>query len=255
VFGDYLDNARLRPNAKLKDVLANMQAYERFIGHEGSEHPQLFKRFKEDKEGFDAHYQPLLRVCIYRDKTFCAEWEKISLFLSPWDMRALRRASQAFAIARMVKFYQVEKCLDQAIIIASHIGSEDQILMDAWLRTRIRAAFRDRFIEGVDFVARFKATLLGRSERERLLRAELLRHGLELRSESNTCKRYIEGDTDASLQEVVATVKLITALFTHGGSRCFSKNFTRLRARMARHMKEMRYSCWYQACDAALATR
>jgi len=127
IFGDYLDDARLRPNAKLKDVVANVQAYERFISHEGSQLPHLFKRFKEDEEGFDAYYQSLQRLSVYSEQALGTEWARMSSFLSPWEVKALRRASPTFAITRMVKYCWVKQCLDHAI--STNYGySEGRIL-------------------------------------------------------------------------------------------------------------------------------
>jgi len=100
-------------------------------------------------------------------------------------------------------------------------------------------------MEGIDFVARFTSISRGRAacpERERLLREELWRHGLRLRGDSQFCKNYIEGDTSASLQEVVATMKMTSKLFGHG-HRCFSANHEVLKARMRKFMQERKYSC------------
>jgi len=277
ILGDYLDNKRLHPTTKLRDVVADCKAYGRFITHEGSQYPHLFKRFKQDEMGFDAYYRSWRHACC-RDQILRKEWASISSFLNPMEVSALRSASPSFAMARMVKFFQVKESLHQAMIASqqhqeksSDTGgyySEEDIFDDARLGADVIAVFKDRFrqVEGdggggggfdaIDNITRFHLVFLeaaARSERERLLREELGCHGLDLRRDSQFCKNYIDGDTDASLQEVVATMKISSFLFDHGGHRCFSANRELMKARMKQMMECRLFPCWYQACEAALA--
>jgi hypothetical protein len=84
------------------------------------------------------------------------------------------------------------------------------------------------------------------------LRAELYAHGLVLRSDSKFCSQYIRGTTGASLQEVVATMKLTNHLFTQGGHRHWSRNHWDLESRMRSLMQKGQAASWYDACAAVL---
>ena len=47
---------------------------------------------------------------------------------------------------------------------------------------------------------------------------------LTLREDSRFSAEYIRGDTDASVEQVVAIMKLTALLFQQGGHRCWSQN-------------------------------
>jgi chorismate mutase len=88
------------------------------------------------------------------------------------------------------------------------------------------------------------------SQRREQLIAELHAHGLELRPDSKFCDSYIYGDTSASLEEVVATMKLTTYLFSRGGHRCYSKNHLELKEAMESGVLSGKYGGWYEAFEA-----
>lgn len=83
------------------------------------------------------------------------------------------------------------------------------------------------------------------------LAVELTKHRLRLRPDSKFCSQYIQGTTSASLQEVVATMKLTDYLFTNGGHRGWSQNHFRLENEMRQGMESGKYRSWYDAYDAA----
>ena len=80
---------------------------------------------------------------------------------------------------------------------------------------------------------------------------ELCKHNLVLRSDSRFCLQYITGTTDASLQEVVATMKLTSFLFNMG-HKCWSENHGYLESQMRNRIKAGMDHCWYDACKVVV---
>lgn len=89
--------------------------------------------------------------------------------------------------------------------------------------------------------------------RKEQLKAELAAHGLALRSDSQFCTQYIRGETAASLQEVVATMKLTSFLFGYG-HRTWSRWHVTLENAMRIKMYTEQFSNWYAACENVIQT-
>lgn len=83
--------------------------------------------------------------------------------------------------------------------------------------------------------------------------AELTAHGLTLRSDSAFCRQYIDGETSACLQEVVATMKLTSFLFSRGHY-VWSRWHKTLESVMRHRIRSGATQCWYAACDYVIAT-
>lgn len=79
---------------------------------------------------------------------------------------------------------------------------------------------------------------------------ELRQHGLSLRKDSNFCKQFIQGTTEASLQEVGATMALSAHLFQQGGHRCWSHNVVHLEGIMRKRYGTKEYDSWYDAFES-----
>lgn len=83
--------------------------------------------------------------------------------------------------------------------------------------------------------------------------AELADHGLDLRPDSKFCRQFIRGETNASLQEVVATMKLTSYLFSFG-HRTWSRWHSVLENSMRIRMQTGQFTCWYEACEDTIQT-
>lgn len=79
---------------------------------------------------------------------------------------------------------------------------------------------------------------------------ELRQHGLSLRKDSNFCEQFIQGTTEASLQEVGATMALSAHLFQHGGHRCWSHNAAHLEGVMRKRYGTNECDSWYDAFES-----
>lgn len=86
-------------------------------------------------------------------------------------------------------------------------------------------------------------------KRRKLLQTELEKFGLQLRADSFYCKMFIEGNTNNTLEQVVATMRITSFLFKHGHS-YWSIN----RIRFENTMKEYYIQCsnWYEACEKTM---
>lgn len=83
--------------------------------------------------------------------------------------------------------------------------------------------------------------------------AELKEHGLKLRSDSTFCRQYIRQETTASLQEVVATMKMTSFLFSKG-HRKWSRWHRILENAMRNRIRSGATQCWYAACEYVMET-
>lgn len=89
--------------------------------------------------------------------------------------------------------------------------------------------------------------------RREQLAHELAAHGLTLRPDSKFCRQYIRGETTASVQEVVATMKLTSFLFSFG-HRTWSRWHKTLETAMKIRMQTGQFECWYAACEHVIET-
>lgn len=91
--------------------------------------------------------------------------------------------------------------------------------------------------------------------RRTLLRNELAKHGLTLRSDSAYCAEFIRGDSGPGtcVQQVVAIMRISDALFRRGGRRLWSKHRHRLESRLRFTVRTGLQPDWQLACDAVLA--
>ncbi len=78
---------------------------------------------------------------------------------------------------------------------------------------------------------------------------ELQEHGLELRNDSSFCKAFMQGTTEACVQEVVATMKLSSHLF-RWGHRCWSNNASALESVMRKRYYSGECNDWYSAFES-----
>ena len=92
-----------------------------------------------------------------------------------------------------------------------------------------------------------------RAPRRAQLIAELQSHGLSLRPDSRFCSQYITGETNASLQEVVATMKLTAFLFSRG-HRTWSNWHNVLEGKMKARVRSGESPDWYAACQHVMHT-
>lgn len=83
------------------------------------------------------------------------------------------------------------------------------------------------------------------------LKVELEAHGLNLRRDSRFCQDYITGETNASLQEVVATMKITSFLFARGYL-TWSKWHSEFEREMRRMMTTGQCGNWYDACNRTI---
>lgn len=75
---------------------------------------------------------------------------------------------------------------------------------------------------------------------------------LELRGDSNFCKQYINGTTNACMDEVVATMWLTGQLFDQGGPRMWSASHHACETAMRKSMKDGSASTWMEAARRSL---
>lgn len=100
---------------------------------------------------------------------------------------------------------------------------------------------------------RYAASMQQAPDRRAQLAQELAAHGLTLRPDSKFCRQYIRGETSASLQEVVATMKLTSFLFSFG-HRTWSRWHNTLETAMKIRMQTGQFECWYAACEHVIET-
>ena len=86
------------------------------------------------------------------------------------------------------------------------------------------------------------------AQRRAELLVELASKGLPLRSDSLFCKQYISGESNASVQEVVATMKLTQYLFSFS-HRVWSRLHHSWEARMRTMVRTGEATGWYDACE------
>jgi hypothetical protein len=84
------------------------------------------------------------------------------------------------------------------------------------------------------------------------LDAEMTSRGIQLRFDSRICNEYIRGETDASLPEVVATMKL-SSFLENRGYYSLSRWQVILENEMKNHVRSGATACWYEACDYVIA--
>lgn len=135
------------------------------------------------------------------------------------------------------------KYLDLDIVrrfIYDGVGTQDEIVL----------AVQQQFAADQE---RVKARMQLAPGRKEQLKAELAAHGLALRSDSQFCNQYIRGETTASLQEVVATMKLTSFLFGFG-HRTWSRWHRVLEFSMRIKMQTEQFLNWYAACENVIQT-
>ena len=79
--------------------------------------------------------------------------------------------------------------------------------------------------------------------------AELREHGLTLRSDSTFCQQFVQGTTNACVQQVVATMALSSYLFTFG-HHCWSNNHLTLESIMEKRYDSGECDNWYDAFES-----
>jgi hypothetical protein len=90
-----------------------------------------------------------------------------------------------------------------------------------------------------------------RAQRRAELVQELESKGLVLRQDSRFCSIYISGETNASKEEVVATMKVTDYLFAYG-HRVWSRWHSSLEVGMKRMIRTGEATDWYQACQRVI---
>lgn len=131
-----------------------------------------------------------------------------------------------------------------AIVVAylhDDVGSKETVkkaLQDEKEALRIR---RRQFSESPAYRAQRRAELV----------QELESKGLMLRQDSRFCSIYISGETNASKEEVVATMKVTEYLFAYG-RRSWSRWHSYLEVGMKRMIRTGEATDWYQACDRVI---
>lgn len=80
---------------------------------------------------------------------------------------------------------------------------------------------------------------------------ELRSQGLTLRSDSQFCSHYIAGETNASIEEVVATMLLTNHLFAYS-HRIWSRFHDSFEAGLRRMVRTGEATGWYDACDRVI---
>lgn len=181
----------------------------------------------------------------------------------------------AFLDARLARQHRRQEVMDLAFEMAEHKAWVRQVPMTYWrthpavvgyvdrgyprdtwkdaVKVLFETARRHQFTQENTGVAEATPSLLMylRDVRRDDLTLELTKHRLRLRPDSKFCSQYIQGTTSASLQEVVATMKLTDYLFTNGGHRGWIQNHCRLENEMRQGMECGKYRSWYDAYDAA----
>ena len=94
---------------------------------------------------------------------------------------------------------------------------------------------------------RRQSSLQTRDSRRAALIAELQVHGLILRPDSRFCSQYIMGETNASLEEVVATMELTAFLFDYDHI-TWSNWHNTLEYEMRKSVRSGEIENWYDAC-------
>ena len=249
VFGDFLTTERVRPVKGIMKVVADIRSYMAFQQHDGSQFHILFERFRQDPSGFDAFVRDLGPFQEKRDKALTQEWSRIATFLRPWDVSSLRKASPAFAMARHEVYVSWKKRM------VRHIGMDD--FRDPRAHRRLVDYFRRRFSSDTSCTETFvrnicRALALTTRQRRQLLEMELKNHGLTLDDHCQIYTDYIRGDTDASRQEIVATMKLAEFLFRRTGHRCWLCSHYRLQGRMRLLERTGEVKTWYQGADLVM---
>ena len=90
-----------------------------------------------------------------------------------------------------------------------------------------------------------------RAQRRAELVQELESKGLVLRQDSRFCSIYISGETNASKEEVVATMKVTEYLFAYG-HRIWSRWHSSLEVGMKRMIRTGEATDWYEACQRVI---
>ena len=251
IYGDFLLSKRVRPIKGIRKVMSDIQSYLTFRQHEGSKYPILFERFRRDPSGFDAFFRGLHGLQEKRDKALSQEWSRVAAFLLPRDVSSLRKASSAFAMAR----HQVYVSWKKRMLL--HISMDD--FYDPRAHRRLVDYFRRRFWSNTactETIGRniCRAVALTTSQRREILQMELEAHGLTLDDEKQIYADYIQGDTDASCEEIVAATKLSEFFFRRGGHRCWSCSHYRLTGRMNFLMRTGEFKTWYEAADSIMSS-
>lgn len=254
IVGDFLDRRRLRPIKSFTEVRKSVNAYRRYleICPEKQERCSavLFDVFMRNESEYLANRERLIQYGELRDRVFEQEWLRIMGFLTPWEVKNMRKASPVFAMARHTRFRVMKNAMEEAYFAGLN---DNKVWSDYRLRYMIYSSFGKRFNVMKD--TQFFRRLFQENERVKirrdLLRRELGRFNLELRSDSRFCNQFIEGETPATLEEVVATMRVTSFLFRRGGHRLWSIN----RSRLETHMRDLvgnRNHHWYSACEEAM---
>lgn len=92
-----------------------------------------------------------------------------------------------------------------------------------------------------------RSTRPKRKERKALLMASLQEYGLRLRSDSGFCNSFIAGSSLASAQEVAATMRITSFLFSYGHD-VWSEYSDSCEGHMSDLLLNNRAACWHDAC-------
>lgn len=254
IVGDFLDRRRLRPIKSFAEVRKSVNAYRRYLEICPEEQERcsavLFDIFMRNESEYLANREHLIQYGELRDRVFEQEWLRIMGFLTPWEVKNIRKASPVFAMARHTRFRVMKNAMEEAYFAGLN---DNKIWSDYRLRYKIYSTFGKRFnvMKDAQFFRRLFQENAQVKIRRDLLRRELGRFNLELRSDSRFCNQFIEGETLATLEEVVATMRVTSFLFRRGGHRLWSIN----RFRLETHMRDLVGNGnhhWYSACEEAM---
>lgn len=161
------------------------------------------------------------------------------------------------AHARVLKQRRAEYCQWVQELQLSYKMYLNNPVVNRYLQTGIGS--KDEVVEAVRLQFKTYKERLEQCQQQAPVRrnelvAELTLHGLTLRSDSTFCRQYIRGETTASLQEVVATMKLTSFLFSRGGHRVWSRWHKILENVMKNRVRSGVTQCWYSACNYVMET-